>query len=123
MLGGVGAYTDVLAHSLAAHEHNIHLFSTSGAQSSDLPITNSVSRWNFNSLLMARRWATLFDIINLQFQTAAYGMSPFIHFLPDMIRSVPVVTTFHDLRHPYLFPKAAPLRDWIVMRLARASDG
>jgi glycosyltransferase involved in cell wall biosynthesis len=33
------------------------------------------------------------------------------------------VTTFHDLRYPYLFPKAGRLRNWIVMRLARASDG
>src|SRR5690606_9338702 len=33
------------------------------------------------------------------------------------------VTTFHDLRFPYLFPKAGKLRDWIVMHLAKSSDG
>ena len=44
--------------------------------------------------------------MNIQYQTAAYGMSPFIHFLPDALRPIPVVTTFHDLRFPYLFPKA-----------------
>ncbi|PJF26223.1 MAG: glycosyl transferase family 1, partial [Phototrophicales bacterium] len=55
------------------------------------------------------------------FQTAAYGMSPFIHFAPDLLRPYPVVTTFHDLRFPYLFPKAGALRSWIVRRLARAS--
>lgn len=123
MLGGVGAYTDVLAHSLTAQGHDIHLFSTSSANSTDLPITKSVSHWNLSSLFAARRWAAQFDIVNLQFQTAAYGMSPFIHFLPDVVGKIPVVTTFHDLRHPYLFPKAGPLRDWIVMRLARASNG
>ena len=31
-------------------------------------------------------------------------------------------TTFHDLRPPYLFPKAGPLRDYVTHRLARASD-
>src|SRR5690606_6298896 len=62
------------------------------------------------------------DMVNLHFQTAAYQMSPFIHWLPDMVQT-PVVTTFHDLRFPYLLPKAGPLRDWIVMRLARASEG
>ncbi len=62
-------------------------------------------------------------MVNIQYQTAAYGMSPFIHFLPDALRPIPVVTTFHDLRYPYLFPKAGKLRDWIVWRLARASAG
>jgi glycosyltransferase involved in cell wall biosynthesis len=49
-------------------------------------------------------------------------MCPFVHFLPNLV-AAPVVTTFHDLRYPYLFPKAGPLRDWIVMRLARSSAG
>ena len=30
--------------------------------------------------------------------------------------------TFHDLRVPYLFPKAGPLRRWIVHELARGCD-
>src|SRR5262249_39205433 len=47
---------------------------------------------------------------------------PWIHFLPQWAR-VPVVTTFHDLRFPYLFPKAGRLRDRIVMHLARRSAG
>jgi glycosyltransferase involved in cell wall biosynthesis len=34
-----------------------------------------------------------------------------------------VVTTFHDLRVPYLFPKAGWLREWAVRHLARASQG
>jgi len=32
------------------------------------------------------------------------------------------VTTFHDLRHPYLFPKAGPLRAWVTRHLACASN-
>jgi glycosyltransferase involved in cell wall biosynthesis len=40
-----------------------------------------------------------------------------------VLRPIPVVTTFHDLRYPYLFPKAGGLRDKIVMRLANASNG
>jgi glycosyltransferase involved in cell wall biosynthesis len=63
------------------------------------------------------------DVINIQSETAAYGMSPWVHFLPDVLRPIPVVTTFHDLLVPYLFPKAGILRSWIVMRLARASAG
>jgi glycosyltransferase involved in cell wall biosynthesis len=32
-----------------------------------------------------------------------------------------VVTTFHDLKPPFLFPKAGPLRVWVVQQLARHS--
>jgi glycosyltransferase involved in cell wall biosynthesis len=49
-------------------------------------------------------------------------MSPFIHFLPQAV-PVPVVTTFHDLLFPYLFPKAGALRPMIVRHLARRSAG
>ena len=75
-------------------------------------------------MLAIRAWARRhgLDIVNLQYQTAAYDMSPIIHFTQSAI-SAPLVTTFHDLRYPYLFPKAGPLRGWIVMRLARASAG
>jgi glycosyltransferase involved in cell wall biosynthesis len=61
-------------------------------------------------------------VVNLQFQTAAFDMSATVHFLPQMIH-IPLVTTFHDLRFPYLFPKAGKLRNWIVQHLARRSDG
>ena len=36
---------------------------------------------------------------------------------------VPVVVTFHDLRVPYLFPKAGRLRPAAVTHLARAAAG
>jgi glycosyltransferase involved in cell wall biosynthesis len=32
------------------------------------------------------------------------------------------VVTFHDLKVPYLFPKAGPLRAWVVTTLARHAD-
>src|SRR5438132_1142704 len=35
----------------------------------------------------------------------------------------PVAVTFHDLRPPYLFPKAGPLRDLSVRLMARAAHG
>jgi glycosyltransferase involved in cell wall biosynthesis len=39
-------------------------------------------------------------------------------------RRLPVVTavTFHDLKVPYLFPKAQPLRRWVTTTLARSAD-
>ncbi|MDE2776975.1 MAG: glycosyltransferase family 4 protein [Chloroflexota bacterium] len=123
MPGGVGDFTRSLAEALRKQGHEIHILSRQGSTSETLNIS-SIRGWGPSSLLAIRAWARQrgLDIVNLQYQTAAYDMSPFIHFTPSAI-DPPFVTTFHDLRFPYLFPKAGPLRDWIVMRLARASDG
>jgi glycosyltransferase involved in cell wall biosynthesis len=125
MQGGVGAYTQILAHELAKQGHFITLFSSYQARSDDLSLVNKTRKWNFVSLRNIRDWANAnkLDVVNLQFQTAAYGMSPWPHFVPDYLRSIPVVTTFHDLRPPYLFPKAGALRGWIVRHLAHTSSG
>ncbi len=127
MQGGVGAYTRILADEIAQRDQEVFVFSSVQTQESDsaIHLTNTAKHWGMTSLLHIGRWTEQhhLDILNLQFQTAAYGMSPWIHFLPDMIRGIPVVTTFHDLRFPYLFPKAGQLRNWIVKHLARASDG
>jgi glycosyltransferase involved in cell wall biosynthesis len=50
-------------------------------------------------------------------------MAAFIHVLPMRLDNVRVVTTFHDLLVPYLFPKAGLLRYQAVLTLARSSDG
>ena len=125
MQGGVGAYTQIIARHLHEKGHPVYLFSTAHAQSDTLPLTNTITHWNIASLRAIKQWASenQLDILNLQFQTAAFAMSPTIHFLPDALRPLPVVTTFHDLRFPYLFPKAGPLRNWIVMHLAQRSAG
>jgi glycosyltransferase involved in cell wall biosynthesis len=125
MQGGVGAYTRILALELARQGQHVSLFSSAAARESDatLHLTNRVQSWGISSLRAVRQWATdeRLDVVNLQFQAAAYKLSPWIHFLPEAARDIPVVTTFHDLRFPYLFPKAGALRPWIVRRLARAS--
>lgn len=127
MQGGVGAYSQILAQTLAQQGHKVYVFTAQRAASPNhaLPVNPAVRHWGWKSLRAIRRWAqeNLLDIISLQFETAAFAMSPWIHFLPDFLRDIPVVTTFHDLLAPYLFPKAGLLRDWIVMRLASMSAG
>jgi len=138
MVGGVGAYSRILATEMARQGHAISVFNSTGIQNiidttkpfpphSDVAESSPTGSktWGIGRLWAARQWARneRLDIVNLQFQTAAFGMSPWIHFLPEFIGRAPVVTTFHDLRHPYLFPKAGRWRDWIVMRLARTSAG
>ncbi|MEP7293075.1 MAG: glycosyltransferase [Chloroflexota bacterium] len=127
MQGGVGAFTRILSSEMAAQGHDLFVLSRAGTSSADprVHLSATVNQWGVASLFAARRWAqdNRLDLVNIQYQTAAYSMSPFIHFLPEALRPFPVITTFHDLRFPYLFPKAGRLRDWIVRRLANASRG
>lgn len=124
--GGIGAYTNILSKRLHQQGHDVFVFSNNRteSQSPDIHLNNTVEKWNFETNRLVNKWAKehQLDILNLQFQTAAFNMSPWIHFMPDMLDSS-FVTTFHDLRFPYLFPKAGKLRDWIVMHLAKSSDG
>ncbi len=68
----------------------------------------------FRSLLQIDRLTRDCDIVHIQYQAAAYGMTPPIHFLPRYLRwrnpTRNVCVTFHDLKVPYLFPKAGSLR-------------
>ncbi|MBL8153906.1 MAG: glycosyltransferase [Anaerolineae bacterium] len=127
MQGGVGAYTHILADEMTRQGESVHIFTSLQAASPDHPSTVSatIADWGWSLFRAVRAWAKQhrLDLLNIQYQTAAFGMSPWIHFLPDRLRPIPVVTTFHDLRVPYLFPKAGKLRPWIVRHLARASDG
>jgi glycosyltransferase involved in cell wall biosynthesis len=127
MQGGVGAFTHILAGEMVAQGHEVLVYTRNGAVGTNprIHVTPVVGGWGVGSVMGAARWARDYqlDVVNVQYQTAAYGMSPMIHFLPDALRPIPVITTFHDLRYPYLFPKAGRLRDWIVKRLANASTG
>lgn len=125
MQGGVGAYTRILAAHVAALGHDVHVLSRVGSINQDhtFKLDARVHQWDFSSYALIQAWARHFDVVNLQYQTAAYDMSMYVHFVPNVVRGVPVVTTFHDLRFPYLFPKAGRLRNWIVSHLARSSDG
>jgi glycosyltransferase involved in cell wall biosynthesis len=72
---------------------------------------------------LARKLAV--DWVHVQYQTAAFAMHPAINLAPWWWRraGLHVAWTYHDLRVPYLFPKAgARLRRWITERPAFTSD-
>lgn len=123
MPGGVGHFSRILAERMQAQGHSVRVLSRSGSNGDKLDITG-IPGWGLKHVAKIKAWAEAhrLDLINVQYQTAAYDMSPWIHFLPSLLDQ-PIVTTFHDLRHPFLFPKAGPLRDWVVTHLARSSDG
>ena len=124
--GGVGAYTRILGLALADAGHTVFVLAGPFAHEDDSRLTlDRVSGWKLNAGRLAERWAKhrQLDAVNLQYQTAAFGMSPWVHFLPKQVHCAPVVVTFHDLRFPYLFPKAGSLRPWAVRHLANTANG
>ena len=95
---------------------------------SHLALYPVIKRWDFSSWsrvaeLLVR---TESQILNIQYQTAAYQMHPAVNLLPWRLRlqrnRPKVVATFHDLKVPYLFPKAGPVRRWVTGALIRGCD-
>jgi glycosyltransferase involved in cell wall biosynthesis len=129
MQGGVGAFTQELSRALIQQGHEVFIFTdhraTAAANHTAPHVTADARSWGWGTLSRIRRWATAqrLDIVNIQYQAAAYNMAAFVHILPVRLDNVRVVTTFHDLLVPYLFPKAGPLRYQAVLTLARSSDG
>jgi glycosyltransferase involved in cell wall biosynthesis len=141
MQGGVGDFTNELGQALAALGHEIHVLTSAShnlqpkTQNPKLETRNPVSvhrsvrGWGWSCWRdISRLNDTLrFDILNMQYQTAAYKMHPAINLLPLRLRIGAglrscTVVTFHDLKVPYLFPKAGRLRWWVNLALARWSD-
>ena len=129
MQGGVGAFTQELSRTLIARGHELFVFTDHLAHSehdhSPIHVTADAHSWGWGTLSRIRRWAQAqrLDVVNIQYQAAAFNMAAFIHIVPVRLDNVRVVTTFHDLLVPYLFPKAGPLRYQAVLTLARSSDG
>jgi glycosyltransferase involved in cell wall biosynthesis len=132
--GGVGDFTRELARAMAAAGHDVHVItgrrpSTSQEDALEgLTVHRVVPGWGWGLWHAVGRVAASVgaDVLNIQFQTAAYRMHPAINLLPPWFLghgSPRVVVTFHDLRVPYLFPKAGPLRWQAVWLLARRSHG
>ncbi len=143
MQGGVGDCTNEIAQGLAALGAEVDVLTLTKAvpiRPSSFVVRPIVRDWGWSSLRAIANVAHEFkpDIVHIQYQTGAYGMHPAINFLLRYFRPRPgdveraprrglkpmprVVTTFHDLRVPYLFPKAGPVRDWVTRFLAQSCD-
>ena len=142
MEGGVGAFTEQLGRAVAALGYEVHIISSKQSrpyvttkwrsllEPVDLGFAQLhpiVKKWNWKAVGQVADTAVRyeFDLVNIQYQAAAYDMrSPAINFLPWRLRGVSkTAVTFHDLRTPYLFPKAGKLRQTAVYRMASHADG
>ncbi len=143
MQGGVGDFTHRLGQAFVRLGHQVLVVTShkilsasssplsmpSGESTDNAPQVAAVLKeWGWTSwnpmLQAASKWRA--DILHVQYQTAAFGMHPAINFLPlrlQVNRGRPrLVYTFHDLRVPYLFPKAGAVRQWVTLLPAHWSD-
>jgi polysaccharide biosynthesis protein PslF len=130
MHGGIADYTAQLARALESHgwESLVMTSEKAGMDSRDDRVVATVDQWDgriFDTLRRAIS-STNPDVIHIQYQTGAFQMRPSINFLPLRMgvrsRPIPVITTYHDLLRPYLFPKAGQIRRWVNRALAFGSD-
>ncbi len=123
MRGGVGDYTSRLVSALGLLGVACDVITSIDARQAidsgslgNARIRPTMTDWNWRSIAHLRRVVSDFhpDVINLQYQTGAFGMEPAINILPVLLRRRkgrnPFIVTCHDLKAPYLFPKAGPLR-------------
>ncbi len=129
MQGGVGDFTMRLGETLANLGHEVHVITGIGPSlasdgSTGITVHRSIEGWKWGCWQTALSLAQTLhlDVLNVQYQVAAYQMHPAIHFVPARSDRPPVAVTFHDLKVPYLFPKAGPVRWWIVRLLARRAE-
>ena len=123
--GGIADYTFRLRSEIEARGFGSYVLTLDGAEGPDV---FTIGSWSWPVGLQIREIADQrqIDLIHIQYQAGAFDMHPAVNALPTMLSAwlrIPVVTTFHDLRVPYLFPKAGRLRNAVMLRMARASTG
>ena len=138
MQGGVGDYTRRLSQALGQLGADVHVLTHADAGGDHLRVPAAayeptvypvLTRTGWNLWGETRRVIRELrpDVVHIQYQSAAYELHPAVNYLPRrlrMLRHRPAIyTTFHDLRFPYIFPKAGPLRWQAVLAMARGSDG
>lgn len=131
MQGGVGDFTRQIALAFAAAGHDPHVIANviagQPAESVEQGVTTHriIPRWGWDTRRRIEDFVLTLkpDVLNLQYQAAAYEMHGAINLLPGQLaKRVPTIVTFHDLKVPYLFPKAGALRWKSILHMAKGAS-
>ncbi len=126
-VGGVGDYTATLAAHLRAGGAHVGVLTGRGpGGAAEVGVARTVADWgpgSWGAVARAIREERP-DVVHIQYQAGAFDGRGAITLLPWRLArrgpsAPPTVVTFHDLRAPYLFPKAGPLRPRALRLLAR----
>lgn len=133
MQGGVGDYTWSLGSALIKRGVDVHVLTGREAGPSHLVpagvnnVYPDIAAWGWRLARQVRAAVREIqpDVLHIQYQSAAFDLHPAINTLPRALRSDhwprATAVTFHDLRTPYIFPKAGPLRWQANLELAAQS--
>lgn len=134
MQGGIADHTYHLAQRLVALGLDVSILTSHKAASnlrppiSNLSVSPVIPGWGMGCWRRISRWLDQHrpQIFHIQYQAAAYDLGGWVNWLPWWLRRrqicPKIVVTFHDLRVPYLFPKAGPFRWRSILALARHAD-
>lgn len=135
MQGGIADHTACLAERLAPLDvaasiliHRRWQDVAGPALTGDPAVHALIPAWNWRAWPAIARFIRTYrpDVLHIQYQAAAFDLAGWVNWLPWYLRrrggAPRLVTTFHDLRIPYLFPRAGPLRWRAILALARHSD-
>jgi polysaccharide biosynthesis protein PslF len=126
--GGVADYTARLVDGLRALGHQVSVLTGRPQEPgcANGP-TVRVREWGFQAWppIEAAIAKLRPDVLHIQYQAGAYGLKGAVNMLPLWLRrragGPGLVTTLHDLRVPYLFPRAGRLRQLAMEILMRGS--
>jgi glycosyltransferase involved in cell wall biosynthesis len=134
MQGGVADHTAHLAQQLVGLGATVSILTSHKAAINFQPMNFNpqvypiVKGWHLGCWWQIQGWLKEHrpSVLHIQYQAAAYDLTGWVNWLPWWLRRYRtrprLVVTFHDLRVPYLFPKAGPLRWGSILALARYSD-
>lgn len=139
MQGGIADHTAYLAQHLASYRvESAILISRRWQQTQtskvfktfefSVPIFASLPNWGWRCWPEVVGFLKVYHpaVLHIQYQAAAFDLGGWVNWLPWYLKkrklSTRVVTTFHDLRTPYIFPKAGSFRWRSMLALARYSD-
>lgn len=132
-VGGIADYTARLAEALLREGVDVTVLLGQGhplppGEESVVSVERLTSNMNGWDLLPAvkQRLGGRAAILHIQYQTAAFGMHPAINLLPRFLSVASpqsrTIVTCHDVRVPYLFPKAGPVRTLVNHLMIDACD-
>ena len=144
MQGGIADHTSHLARHLVQAGIEVSVLTSRKASTgakSDIPnlkpqisdvespqVYPVIRNWGIGCWRQIGRWLEEYrpGVLHIQYQAAAFDLGGWVNWLPWWLRRHPtrprLVVTFHDLRIPYLFPKAGRWRWQSILALARYAD-
>jgi len=130
---GVADHIAIQIRELVKQKHRITILTGIENTKRKVLIDNAnilplIKKWDFRAFFGLRTAIKIFnpDVIHIHYQISMYDGKSFITIVPFLIKitrkRIKTVVTLHDLRPPYLFPKAGMLRKIFVYFLAKYSD-